>query len=501
MQKTSLWGLTSAAVGLMLGLSGTSVVAQPMQAGSLWSYVLVDGSQLVDDCPICDRVPIVKPMRGTFQLRLSEQGPLFVTYALENIVFTAGDTNDLNYKVVGKGTYRIGGEVAVLQDLFLEVSVDNGFTNQPCRFTNAISPVARLWPMLQVGVDQTNGTLVHQFHLDIMAAPLREIWFSPQRDFKAGIWNMPTNLVSAGDLISSAGRVVSANQALTRNLGFMPGVPAELGLKDVDVLAGGEIAFSIETAMWSETLQAQILPGDLLSDQGRVLRSNQEMIAAFAPQPPLPADVGLDAVQVMDNGDVSFSVQTNFFSEKLGCTVQHGDLLSAKGAILKNNANLIGRFNPANPAKDYGLKGIYIWPSGEIWFSTQQGFYNSYSNYYSPGDLLSDQGYVVYRNWELLSAFQPSGSVADLGLDALFIVTDVASLGPAATLGLPQLTNHPPDSLVFARNGGSRVFQLERATNATGPYIPISLITTDALLLDAGALTNQAQALYRLHQW
>jgi hypothetical protein len=55
--------------------------------------------------------------------------------------------------------------------------------------------------------------------------------------------------------------------------------------------------------------------------------------------------------------------------------------------------------------------------------------------------------------------------------------------------------------LVFARNGGSRVFQLERATNATGPYIPISLITTDTLLLDAGALTNQAQAFYRLHQW
>ena len=500
MHKINPWVSRCIIVALLLSAFRTSVEAQQAQSGPVWSYALVDGSQLVDDCPICDRVPIIRPLRGTFQLRLVQQDPLFSTYALENLSFTAGDTNGPNYKVVGNGTYRVGGEIALQQYIFLEVSIDNGSTNQLCFFTNAVSSVSRLWPMIQVGVDQTNGTEAQQFHLDIGTAPLREIWFSTSQAFKAGIWNPPTNLVSAGDLISSAGRVVKRNQELTQNLGIMPPVP-DLGLKDVDVLPGGEMAFSIETAAWSETLGAELHPGDLLSDRGRLLRTNQQLTAAFIPQPPAPVDVGLRALQVMDNGEIYFSVETNFFSEKLSRLVQPGDLLADPGLMVEANADLIGRFSPAKPTNDCGLNAIYVWTSGEIWFSTQNGFYDSSSNYYAPGDLLSDQGYVVYRNSELLAAFQPPGSVADFGLDALFVVTDAVPASPAAKLGLPQLINQPPASLTVQRSGGSRAFQLERATNAAGPYMPVSPITTDALFLDAGALTNQPQAFYRLHQW
>jgi len=497
MHNTNPWVSRFISVGLILSAFTTASEAQQTSSGPVWSYALVDGSQLVDDCPICDHVPIIRPLRGTFQLRLVQQDPLFFTYALEDVSFTAGDTNGPNYKVVGHGTYRVGGEVALQQYLFLEVSIDNGFTNKLCLFTNAVSSVSRLWPMIQVGVDQTNGTMTQQFHLDIAAAPLREIWFSTTQVFKAGIWNSPTNLVSAGDLISSIGRVVKHNQELTRNLGIMSPVP-DLGLKDVDVLPGGEIAFSLETAAWSETLSAQLSPGDLLSDRGRLIRTNQQLIAAFLPPPPAPSDVGLSALKVMGDGEICFSVQTKFFSGKLGRVVQPGDLLTDLGAIVKANADLLSRFNPTN---NCGLNAIYVWPSGEIWFSTQNGFYDSNSNYYAPGDLLSDQGYVVYRNSQLLAAFQPAGSMADFGLDALFIVTDVAPAGPAAKLGLPQLTDQPPASLTVQRSGGNRAFQLERATNAVGPYVPVSPITTDTLFLDAGALTNQPWAFYRLHQW
>jgi len=481
----------------MLSALRTTVEAQQTQSGSVWSYALVDGSQLVDDCPICDRIPIIRPLRGTFQLRLLQEGPLFSTYAVENVSLTAGDTNGLNYKVVGHGTYRVGGEVALQQYLFLEVFIDNGFTNKLCLFTNAVSSVSRLWPMIQVGVDQTNGTMTQQFHLDIAAAPLREIWFSTTQLFKAGKWNSPTNLISAGDLISSVGRVVKRNQELTQNLGVMPPVP-DLGLKDADVLPGGEIAYSIETAAWSETLSAQLNPGDLLSDRGRLIRTNQKLIAAFLPPLPLPSDVGLSALQVMGDGEIYFSVRTKFFSGKLGRVVQPGDLLTDLGAIVKANADLLRRFNPTN---NCGLNSIYVWPSGEIWFSTQDGFYDSNSNYYAPGDLLSDQGYVVYRNSELLAPFQPAGSITDFGLDALYVVTDVAVADPAVKLGMPQLTNQPPASLSFLRSGGSRAFQLERAPDAAGPYDPVGPISTDLLFLDAGAVTNQMRAFYRLHQW
>jgi hypothetical protein len=490
------------AVALLLRCCGASTEAQVTQTGPAWNYTLLPDSLMVDSCPVCGRPDILVPIHGTFQLRLIEENPLFSTYAWEGISWAGGSFNNPTYKIVGQGTYQLGGEVAVLQDLSLQVYIDNGVTNNLCYFTNAVSPVVRLWPMIQISLDQTNGTALQQFHLDLSAAPVRELWLSTRQDFHAGIWQPSTNRVSAGDLISSAGRVVKRNQDLTGRLGIEPVVP-DLGLKDVEVLPGGEIAFSIETDMWSESLGTTLQHGDLLSDRGRIIRTNQDLIAAFAPVPPVP-DMGLDAVQVMDNGEVYFSVQTNFFSETLGRLIRRGDLLSSSGQVLKTNEELIGRFRPGLPKQDYGLAAVYIWPSGETWFSTEDGFYGSHFEHYAPGDLLSDQGYVVYSNTNLLSAFAPVESVADFGLDALFIVTDVAPLSPAAgttILNLPQPTNQPPGSLVLQWKGGGRVFQLEKATNVAGPYSPISPLTTEAVFVDDGTLMTQPQGFYRLRQW
>jgi hypothetical protein len=44
---------------------------------------------------------------------------LFANYAIENVSFVAGETNGPTYLIVGHGTYRVGGEVAVQQDLSL----------------------------------------------------------------------------------------------------------------------------------------------------------------------------------------------------------------------------------------------------------------------------------------------------------------------------------------------------------------------------------------------
>ena len=356
--------------------------------------------------------------------------------------------------------------------------------------------------MIQISLDQTNGLELQQYSLTINAAPFRGIWFSTKNDFHAGIWEPPANLVSAGDLISSAGRGVKRNEELSRYLGIQPIVP-DLGLKDVDVLPGGEIVFSIESSMWSETLGTLLQKGDLLSDRGRIVRTNQDLISAFGLMPPAP-DVGLDAVQVMDNGETYFSVQADFFSEMLGRTVGRGDLLSDSGRIVKSNEDLLGRFNPGIPNQDYGLSAVYIWPSGEIWFATEDGFYGSHFEYYAPGDLLSDQGYVVYSNTNLLSALQPAENAADFGLDALFIVTDVTPPTPAYSqtmLDQPQLTNQPAGSLALRWNRGGRVFQLEKAITAAGPYSPLGPLTTDATFIDDQTVSDQTQGFYRLRQW
>src|SRR5690348_7280498 len=89
----------------------------PRTMAASWRYLLLSDSDLRDDCLICDRATIRQPMRGAFDLRLIDQNPLVSRYAVENLVFTAGDRP---YRVTGSGTFEIGGEVAVIARMFLQ---------------------------------------------------------------------------------------------------------------------------------------------------------------------------------------------------------------------------------------------------------------------------------------------------------------------------------------------------------------------------------------------
>jgi hypothetical protein len=500
--KTNNLGFMAGAILVLASLS-LAPTAGGQSSSPPWVYTLVDGSQLLDDCPICDRLSRPVPMWGTFQLRLLGQGPIYSSYAVENISFQAGNPGGTTYKVTGQGIYEFGGEVASQQHLTLTLLLDDGVNPVLDCYTNDSSFVTRWWPMMQISVTETNGTSSRTYHLGINAAPFREIWFSTVQPFTAGVWNPPTNAMSAGDLLSSIGQVAKRNGQLCGGLGIMPVVP-DLGLKDIGILPGGEIAFSIEQDVFSETLGG-LHPGDLLTDWGRILRANSKLLSAFVPSSVPPAGAGLGAVKVTDDGAVFFSVQTNFYSVKLGRTIQTGDLLADSGEVVMSGAQLLANFNPAKPDADYGLSAVFLWPlNGEIWFATTQGFAGSGTDYYAAGDLLSNQGYVVYRNSELLSAFAPPAGVTNLGLDALYVITDVPPLGNdlgPAKLDPPRPTNQPPASLAFGWSAAGHVFQLERATNPAGPYLPASRIDTDGPFLDPGVLTNQTQAFYRLHQW
>src|SRR5881394_552203 len=117
----------------------------PLRAGAQtkataldWHYRLLEGSTLVDDCLICGRPTILQPLRGSFRLVLIEDIPPFTGYALRDISFLGGSLTNSTYTVLGEGTYQIGGEVAVLQDMTLRVALsdpnnvttDKVFTNE-----------------------------------------------------------------------------------------------------------------------------------------------------------------------------------------------------------------------------------------------------------------------------------------------------------------------------------------------------------------------------------
>jgi len=426
-------------------------------------------------------------------LRLIEATPILSRFQLENVQFTAGDRP---YRVSGGGTFEIGGEVAVTQQMRLQLQIDDGFTNTSCYFTNSTIVPGRIWPMMDVTLSQTNGSAAQVYTLRLAAAPVRDLWFSTGLAFSSASGSGSPTWIGGGDLLSMFGHVVKRNADLFTAVGAYPPVP-DLGLAAIDMLPGGEIAFSLGSDITSTTL-GLLHHGDLLSSRGRILRRNHELVAAFG-LPPAGPDLGLDAVHSLANGEILFSIQTNAFSEKLGVTLQRGDLLSSAGAVLRRNQQLLAGFHPTNGVTDLGLDALFVWPSGELWFSTEQDFQDQVLGPISGGDLLSDQGYIVFRNSDLLRAFTPAASPTDLGLDALFVVTDILPAAPSPRIRI-EVTRDSPD-VGLNWSGPGRVFQVERADGMPGPFQPWGFILPNRSAIDSGALTNRSQFYYRIRQW
>ncbi len=105
----------------------------------------------------------------------------------------------------------------------------------------------------------------------------------------------------------------------------------------------------------------------------------------------------------------------------------------------------------------------------------------------------------MFSNLELLNAFAPTNAPSDIGLDALYVVTD-ATL-PAQAPRLAIQVNTSTGSAGLSWQGQGRVFQVERAADVTGPFQPLSPILPDLSFDDPGTLTNRAQSYYRLRQW
>jgi hypothetical protein len=276
----------------------------------------------------------------------------------------------------------------------------------------------------------------------------------------------------------------------------MPPTP-EIGIDALEVQPGGEVWFSLNESMFSETL-GFLQEGDLLSERGRVVKRNQDLIAAFRFVGE-PSDLGLDAVHVLPDGEIWFSLRKAAYSDALAVTVGAGDALSDRGFIARSAKELLANFNPDQPEPDIGLDALYVWPNGEIWFSVEAGFIDSLLGWVQPGDILSDQGFVVIRNLDLVQPFSPLEDLADFGLDGLWLVTDLAlasEKGP--TLELPSI--QADGELELNWEGPGRVFQVERASDPAGPYAPASPILP-GLQWRHRVEPAAGQDFYRVRQW
>ena len=163
-----------------------------------------------------------------------------------------------------------------------------------------------------------------------------------------------------------------------------------------------------------------------------------------------------------------------------------------------SHQRLLENFQPAITNRDFGLDALYILPSGEIWFSVEEGFTDSRLGTIQTGDLLSSFGYRVFRNAALLAAFAPADPSQDYGLDALFVVTDTQPPKPP-----PRIVCHRRTGgwLHLEWDGEGAVFQVETARSLDGPWTPVSEVVPDLSGDSPCGASAGGSGFYRLRQW
>ena len=107
-------------MGLAMALS---VVDGGAMSGSC-QYRLIEGSEWVDDCPVCGRPTLSSPLRGQFTMELIEESPIGSRYVMRDIEFHTGLGTEWDLRLSGTGFFEVGGEVVLRQSMRLELRVD-----------------------------------------------------------------------------------------------------------------------------------------------------------------------------------------------------------------------------------------------------------------------------------------------------------------------------------------------------------------------------------------
>ncbi len=418
---------------------GDSLVAYELQEGSSITFV-----RLTDDNGDAETITVA--LEGTFCRRPSDAGIIFGVSQ-----FRARGVNiNTPVAVRGDGWYRPLRCNSRPERMVLDVEI-RGFP-QPDDVPIRLDSGDVWWsqsrfPTIIIDLYQVVSQTNWYYTMHLVATPKRFIDFSTQDSFAAADPGGAERLISDGHLLRSYGRIVRTNNQLMRNFGIMPPTP-DVGLDGVTLCpwvsanccdipepdnACRVHLFSIEETVWSESLGTWLKHGDLLCECGWILRTNHDLIRNFGPAAST-ADVGLDAVDLHRNSEVWFSTEVGFWAideEGNRYWVRSDDLLSERGYVVRSIWDLLRRFDIAGPVPaSPGLDAVVVRPNGEIYFSLETGLFTHGYGFLSPGDLLSDQGYVVARNYELIRPFYPT-STEDAGLDAVLLGPEVPCLTPS----------------------------------------------------------------------
>lgn len=132
-------------------------------------YTLAPGSIFQEGCiaPCMCPVRLPEVVTGIFLLTPAGSDPLFTHYSLDEISWTTFDSKGgIVHKITGKGTYRFGGEVALTQQIILDLNIDGGGTQH---FDSGQVAGGSEFPSISISVSL--GTFCYNVSMNIKASP------------------------------------------------------------------------------------------------------------------------------------------------------------------------------------------------------------------------------------------------------------------------------------------------------------------------------------------
>lgn len=151
--------------GLSLGLTGAGLRTNASLYQVLPSSTFQQGCFAPCMCP----VSIEMPATGSFKIiEINPERFRENRYSLDDINWTVQDSNGhVLHAITGFGVYRIGGDFALMNQLELEISIDNG----PFMHLDSGMLIPRAqFPAISISLD--TGTQCFNTLLDITAAPV-----------------------------------------------------------------------------------------------------------------------------------------------------------------------------------------------------------------------------------------------------------------------------------------------------------------------------------------
>jgi len=155
----------AAFVALLLG----GVAEAQTASGSSVLYRLNTDSSFQRGCfPPCEcPIMIGEPVKGTFLLTPTGFDGLFSNYSVTVVNWNVS-INGIATVVTGTGTYKIGGEVALQQELSLDLQMDGGSVEH---FESGLVPDPVVFPDIEVSIS-TNRQFCFDTVFNVNASPM-----------------------------------------------------------------------------------------------------------------------------------------------------------------------------------------------------------------------------------------------------------------------------------------------------------------------------------------